>query len=229
MVTFYTSLGRYELRNTENGSHPAIIVNRREFSLTIPEMIIWSTLMWSVHTFDELRKIFHQKEREAHVLGDAEFEDYLTRLERRGLIVSGKGYTAIEALYTLIAKSYIVPLSESLWTKLGAFLHLTFRRRIPFVVTKKIFADPGLSPEEKSLLALARQAVLTTEELIRCVDSKATDISTESKLMAALYPDGIPAAGSRTCFTGLTSPNRIPVTQSVVNLYLRKQILFEPI
>jgi len=229
MMIFYTAVGRYELRNTKNGSHPVVILNRQEHYLTIQEMIIWSSLMWSVHTFEELKKVFHQKEREARILGDAEFEDYLTRLERRGLIASGKGYTAIEALYSLVAKLYVIPLSESLWAKASAFLHLTFRRRIPFAVTKKIFADPHLKAEEKSLLILARQAALTTEDLIRCVDSKATDISTESKLMAALYPDGIPDAGSRTCFAGLDSPNRILVTQLVVNLYLRKQILFEPI
>lgn len=229
MVVFYTALGRYELRNTDCGSHPVVIANRKEYCLSIGEMLIWSSLMWSVYTFDELKKIFYQKEREAHVLGDAGFEDYLARLERRGLVSSGKGYTAMEALYDLIARLYIIPVSESLWTKLGAFLHLTLRRRIPFAVTKKIFADPQLNREEKLLLMLTRQAALTAEDLIRCVDSDAKDISTESKLMTALYPDGIPAPGSRTCFTGLASPNRIPVTQTVVNLYLRKQILFEPI
>jgi hypothetical protein len=163
------------------------------------------------------------------VLGDAEFEDYLTRLEQRGLIASGRGYTDIEALYALVAKRYVVPLSESIWTKICAFLHLTFRRGMPFAVTKKIFANPKLNPEERTLLSLSRQAALTTEELIRCVDSNTDDISTESKLMAALYPNEIPAPGSRNCFTGLTSPNRIEVTKTIVNLYLRKQILFEPI
>jgi len=229
MVTFYTALGRYELRNTQEGSHPVVILNHREHCLSIQEMIIWSSLIWSVYNYDELANIFHQKEREAHVLGDAEFDDYIARLERRGLISSGKGYTAIEALYALVSKLYIVPLSESLWTKVGAFFHLTFRRHIPFSVTKKIFADPQLCPEEKSLLSLTRQAALTTEDLIRCVDSKSTDISNESKLMAALYPDGIPAASSRNEFTGMTSPNRISVTQNIVNLYLHKQILFETI
>ena len=229
MVTFYTALGRYELRKAGNGRHPIVILNRREYSLSIQEMILWSSLMWSIHTFDELKKIFYQKEREARVLGDADYEDYLARMERRGLLASGKGYTAVEALYALVAKLYIVPLSESLWTRLGAFLHLTFLRRIPFAVTKKIFAAPGLTPDEKHLLSLARQAPLTGEDLIRCVDSRAADISSESKLMAALYPDGIPPDGSRNEFAGITSPNRIPVTQTVVNLYLRKQILFEPI
>ena len=229
MMTFYTSVGRYELRHTENGSYPVILLSRREYALSIQEMILWSSLMWSVYTFDELRKIFYQKMLEAHAPGDAEFEDYLARLERRGLVKSGRGYSAIEALYALVALLYVVPLSESMWTKFGAFLHLTFRRHIPFAVTKKIFADPKLQPEEKSLLGLARQAPLTTEDLIRCVDSRTSDISTEAKLMAALYPDGIPGPGSRTCFTGMTSPHRISVTQTIVNLYLRKQILLEPI
>ena len=229
MVQFYTAVGQYKLRRAANGSYPVVILKQKEYILSIQEMILWSDLMWSVHTFDELRKTFYQKVLEAHVPGDAEYDDYLTRLQRRGLIVSGQGYTAIEALYALVAKFYIIPLTERLWTKLGAFLHLTFRRRISFAVTKKIFKRPKLRPEEKTLLALVRQAALTTEDLIRCVDSGTTDISTESNLMAALYPNGIPSPDSRTCFDGLTSSNRIPVTKAVVNLYLRKQILFEPI
>jgi hypothetical protein len=229
MVTFYTALGRYELRKTKEGSHPVVMLNRKEYLLSIQEMIIWSSLAWAVHTYDETSQIFHHKQREARVLGDALFEDYLSRLERRGLVASGRGYTGKEALYALASRLYIVPLNESLWTKLGAFLHLTFKRRMPFSVTRKIFRKPKITAEESSLLALTRQAALTTEDLIRCVDSNAADISTESKLMDALYSDGIPASGSRNCFTGMTSPNRIAVTQAVINLYLRKQIMFEPI
>ena len=178
MVTFYTAVGRYELRNGSSGQYPIVISKRKEYILSIQEMILWSSLMWNIHTGSELCKIFYQKEYDAHVLGDAEFEDYLIRLERRGLIVSGCGYTAVEALYMLVSKLYVIPLSESLLTKLGAFLHLTFRRKVPFSVTREIFSLPKLNPDEKRLLSLARQANLTTEELIRCVDNRAKDIST---------------------------------------------------
>ncbi|MDR1630759.1 MAG: hypothetical protein LBS36_11220 [Oscillospiraceae bacterium] len=229
MITFYTAVGGYEIRREKNqSSYPVIILNHKEYILSLEEMIIWSSLMWAIHTFDELSKIFYQKEREAHILGDAEFEDYLTRLERRGLVVSGRGYTAAEALYALIAKLYIEPLYEGFFTKLCAFLHLTFRQRIPFAITRKIFVRAKLTPDEKLLLCLARQAALTGEDLVRCVDSQAVDISTERKLMDALYPGGIPQPGSRDDFTGMTSANRIPVTQAVVNLYLQKQIIFKP-
>ena len=228
MVTFYAAAGRYELRRTPEGQYPVVILRNEEHALDIWEMILWSTLMWRVLTFDELCREFYAKEREAHVLSDISFEGYLKRLERRGLVVSGRGYTAVEALYALVAKLYVFPLREGLFAKLAAFLHLTFERKVPFAVTRKIFAPPRMTPMEQHIFALAEQALLTTEELIRLVDGKITDISTETKLLTALYPDGPPVQVEGSCFDYALSPNRLKVTQAVVNLYLQKLILFEP-
>ena len=62
------------------------------------------------------------------------------------------------------------------------------------------------------------QALLTTEELIRLVDQDVMDISTEHKLLAALYPDGPPTPEKGVNFDYALSPNR-----------LQKRILLEPI
>ena len=229
MVTFYAAAGRYKLRRSLEGQHPVVILRDKEYALDIWEMILWSSLMWRVLNFDELHKEFYAKEREAHVLSDISLEGYLKRLQQRGLVVSGRGYTAGEALFALVAKLYVFPLREGLLTKLAAFLHLTFDRKIPFAVTRKIFAPPHMAPMEQRLFALAEQALLTTEELIRCVDGNATDISTERKLLTALYPDGPPAPDEGSCFDYALSPNRLKVTEAVVNLYLQKLILLEPI
>jgi hypothetical protein len=229
MVTFFAAAGRYELRRTPEGQYPVVILRDREFALDIQEMILWSSLMWSVLTFDGLRRAFYRKEREAHVLGDSSLEGYLRRMRQRGLVVSGRGYTAEEALYDLVAKLYVFPLREGLFTKLAAFLHLTFDRKIPFAVTRKIFSPPRMVPMEQRIFTLAEQALLTTEELVRCVDGNVMDISTEQKLLTAMYPNGAPTPNEGVCFDYALSPNRLQVTEAVVNLYLQKLILFEPV
>jgi len=229
MVTFYAAAGRYELRHAPEGQYPVVILRDKEYGLDIWEMILWSSLMWRVLNFDELHREFYAKEREAHVLSDISLEGYLKRLRQRGLVVSGRGYTAVEALYDLVGKLYVFPLREGFLTKLAAFLHLTFERKVPFAVTRKIFAPPRMTPMEQRLFTLAEQARLTTRELIRCVDGGVTDISTERKLLTALYPDGPPAPSEDVNFDYALSPNRLKVTEAVVNLYLQKLVLFEPL
>ena len=229
MVTFFAAAGRYELRHTPEGQYPVVILREEEHVLDIQEMILWSSAMWSVPAYDELLREFARKEREAHVLGDVSFNGYLKRLMQRGLVVSGRGYTAAEALYALVAKLRVFPLREGLPVKLAAFIHLTFERKLPLAVTKKIFARTQMTPLEQSLFALSEQALLTTEELIRLIDQDVKDISTEAKLLTTLYPGGPPAPEKGVNFDYALSPNRLEVTQAVVNLYLQKRILFEPI
>lgn len=75
-------------------------------------------------------------------------------------------------------------------------------------------------------MALSRQALLSTAELIKCVEVGVSDISSDEKLLDALYSD-----------TDTTSDNigdmmrgaryQVPVTMAVANLYLRKQIILE--
>ena len=190
MITFYTAVGRYEMRNGKNGNrHPVVILNHKEHILDLQEMIIWSSSMWMIHTLDELRTIFYKKEREAHIIGESSFEDYLDRLEKKGLIVSGRDYVGIDALYNLLSKLYIVPVTGSFITKAGAFFRLTFIRGIPFRVTKNIFRKDTLTNDEKLVLSLSQQALLSTAELIKCIHKGATDLTSNDKVMDTLYDD----------------------------------------
>ena len=75
-------------------------------------------------------------------------------------------------------------------------------------------------------MALSRQAILSTAELIKCVEVGATDISTDTKLLEALYADA-----EITCdnirYMMQDAPNKVAVMIAISNLYLRKQIIFE--
>ena len=75
-------------------------------------------------------------------------------------------------------------------------------------------------------MALSRQALLSTAELIRCVELGVSDLSTDEKVMDALYNDEY-----TTCdnigYAMRDSGSKIAVTMAVANLCMRKQIIFE--
>ena len=75
-------------------------------------------------------------------------------------------------------------------------------------------------------MALARQELLSTAELIKCVEMGVSDISTTQKLMDALYDDEDTTSFNMP-IKMRSAESRETVTMAVVNLYLRKQIIFQ--
>ena len=85
---------------------------------------------------------------EAHILGDADFDAYLSRLENRGLIVSGRDITAEGALYDLLSRLSVVPLKVSFTSRIAAFVRLCAVRKMPLSIAKNIFRRiPMTEPE----------------------------------------------------------------------------------
>ena len=68
--------------------------------------------------------------------------------------------------------------------------------------------------------------LLSTAELIKCAELGVRDISTDEKLMDALYNDGDTTSDN---IPGMTLParSRERITTAAANLYLRKQIIFQ--
>ena len=75
-------------------------------------------------------------------------------------------------------------------------------------------------------MALSKQALLSTAELIKCADCGVTDVSTDEKLLNALYSDA-DSNSDNLPFLMRGTKQQIPVTMAVANLYLRKQIVLE--
>ncbi len=226
-MTLYTAIGKYEFRKDKEGNRlPVIIDEEKEYTLDIWEMILWSSLIWNIHTHDEITNIFYKKEREVHVLGELSCETYIDRLENKGLVVSGHGITAVDALHDLLSKLYVIPVTANFFTKSAAFLHLTFMKRIPYKVTRHIFDKPQFSAAEAKVMKLAGQNRLSVGELIKCVECGIVDVSTNDKLMDSLYTDDITTYKNiGTLFRTYDSCN--PVLEAVATLYLNKHILFE--
>ena len=140
--------------------------------------------------------------------------------------LEGTGETDFEALYALLGGLYVVPLSESLPLKLTAFLKLTVQKGVSVSKAKALFQRDHPNEQEAQVMALSRQALLSTAELIKCAELGVRDISTDEKLMDALYNDD-DTTSDNIADMMLTAKSREQITAAVANLYLRKQIIFQ--
>lgn len=227
MMKFYTAVGQYKVKADRSGrKYPIVIKDGQEYCLSMEEMIIWVSSLWKIHTYDELEKTFYCKEREAHILGDAEFDSYLNRLEMRGLMVSGRDITDEGALYNLLSKLHVVPIKVSFISKLTAFIRLSAVRKMPLSVTKKVFCRMPLTDNEKRVVNLSEQFPLSMAELIACFDNGALRISTEQQLIGVLYGASAPADIDLKA-QAYVSDNRRIVMEAVANLYLKQAILLQ--
>lgn len=227
MMKFYTAVGQYRIQRDRQGrQYPVVLKERQEFCLSIEEMIIWASSLWRIHTYDELESLFYRKEREAHILGDADFGAYLSRLENRGLIVSGRDITAEGALYDLLSRLSVVPLKTSFTSRAAAFIRLCAVRKIPLSVAKKIFLRPAMTKPEKRILKLSGKFRLSTAELIACFDNDVYTIATEQQLVNAVYGTHHPEEFNLKAQT-YCSDNRRTVITAVANLYLKQAIMLQ--
>ncbi len=227
MMKFYTAIGQYKVITDETGRrYPVVIQDGKECCLSLEEMIIWASSLWKIHTYSELEKIFYRKEQEAHILGEADFDAYLSRLETRGLVVSGRDITDEGALYDLLSKLHVIPVRVSFFSKVTAFIHMTLVRKMPLSVTKKIFYKIPLSEDEKRVLHLSAKFPLSAAELIACFDNGAFDISSEQQLIGALYGASVPADVDLKALA-YASDNRRIVMEAVANLYLKQAIMLQ--
>ena len=150
----------------------------------------------------------------------------MRRLLQRGLVAEGCGETGEDALYALLSSLYVIPISDSLLLRLISFVKLTVFGHVPFAVTKKLFQKDRRNANERQIYQLSRQALLSTAELIKCVEYDIRTIHSESQLMDALYADSITTSDNIADMVRPLSCCR-PVLQAVANLYLRRQIIFE--
>ena len=225
--TYYTALGHFQRRSSGLGrSYPVIIINQKEYCVDIQEMALWTALNWRLLDFSQIEAEYHKLDRDCAIPALRTLENCLGRLCTRGLVASGTGGTDFEALYDLLGGLYVSPLSESLPLRLAAFLKLTLLKGVPIFKARELFQKDRPSEEEAQVMALSRQALLSTAELIKCVELGVRDISTDEKLMDALYNDE-DTTSDNIADMMLTAKSREPITAAVANLYLRKQIIFQ--
>ena len=222
---FYTAVGHFCRKTDANGrTYPVILVNQEEHMVDMQEMAVWTVLNWRFLHLEQIEMKYGQLAGELPPARRTR-ETCLNRLEMRGLIARGVGDTDFEALYDLLGGLYVVPLSESLPLRLATFWKLLLDG-VPFAKARQLFQKDRPSAREVQVLALSRQALLSTAELIKCAEVGATDVSTDEKLMKALIDNDYTTSDSLP-FEMLAAKQRTPITMAVANLYLRKQIIFD--
>ena len=222
---FYTAVGHFCRKTDANGrTYPVILVNQEEHMVDMQEMAVWTVLNWRFLHLEQIEMKYGQLAGELPPARRT-LETCLNRLEMRGLIARGVGDTDFEALYDLLGGLYVVPLAESLPLRLATFWKLLLDG-VPFAKARQLFQKDRPSAREVQVLALSRQALLSTAELIKCAEVGATDVSTDEKLMKALIDNDYTTSDS-IVFEMLEAEQRTPITMAVASLYLRKQIIFE--
>ncbi len=225
--TYYTAVGHFRRKRDGSGNtYPVILVNRQEYPVDIQEMTVWTILSWRLLNFPDLTRKYEHMAKELCVSERRTLENCIGRLKTRGLIASGSGDTDLDAIYDLLDSLYVVPVSESLPLRLATFCKLTLINGVPFAKAKQLFRRDRPNEREAQIMALSKQALLSTAEIIKCVELGVSDLSSEQKIVDALYND------TETTDTNIhhlmrNATSKAQVIMDIINLYLRKQIIFE--
>lgn len=226
-MTFYCALGAFE--KDHETQQPIIIRHGQPYGVIFEEFVLWSTLFWSINSYDEMQEAYENKMRQSGVQTCYDFDGVFQRLLLRGLIAQGAGDSGIDALYELLGNLFLVPVKTLIWDKLGAFFHMTFVKGIPFGITRHIFDNDLdiLTQCERSVWNLTRQQILTTAELIRCAELNLQDVSSDAEIVQQLYGRGDDVNHSNVFIHARFSDKQQPVLEAAANLYLKKYVLFE--
>lgn len=227
MRTYYAAVGNFRRKKDDEGrTYPVIVINQQEYMVDMQEMALWSCLNWRITDAQQARSYYEELEDSLYPFITRTFESCLKRLEVRGLVASGTGETDFDALYNLLSELYVAPISESLVLRALTFLKMVVLDKVPVSKASLLFRRDQPNQKEAQVMALSKQTILSTAELIKCAEVGVRDLSTDQKVMAALYNDD-----TTTCdnigWEMQGTANQKPVTLAVANLYLRKQIIFE--
>lgn len=226
MIKLYTAIGKYEVREDYGGmKEPLVIVNQKEMALSREEMTMWSCLIWYIFTKEELQEAYKIKAEKAE-LDPERFEQVLQRMEVRGLVVHAVADRGDDALYKLLANLYIVPLHSSLLQKIMAFIKLVLKEGMPVSVAKIVLEKDEFTDMEQKVMHLAKQALLSSAEVVKCIGRDVTDVSTSEKVMDALYDDDVSTCDNLGYFMRFFKGHQQTV-EAIVTLYLNRNLIFD--
>ncbi|MCX4273594.1 MAG: hypothetical protein OSJ71_15230 [Acetatifactor sp.] len=227
--TLYTAIGRFERRHNGCGrSCPVIVLGGKEYMADLQEMAVWTILNWRIVRKEDIGALYEEMVGKSSMPISRPWDACVERLLVRGLLVSGSGDTEYDALYDLISSLYIIPTASSFPLRLAAFLKLAFSSHVPFSAAGKLFRKDRRTPGEREVMHLARQALLSTAEIIKCTEKGIRRLPGVNSIMDGLYDDR-DTTSDNIGILMKSSPGTKDITLAVANLYLRQQIIFERI
>jgi hypothetical protein len=223
----YTAIGKFKIKHAEKGLRYPYIENcRKEYILDLQEMILWTTLNWRILSADEITPFYEHKIEEAKLTPQRSMYECMNRLVQRGLIAEGIGNTKADALYDMISELYVIPISENLLLKAICFIRLICCYKMPYTEAKKVFRKEKQDTEAEKIICLAKQATLSTAEIIKCISQNTIHFANEAELIDLLYHDEY-TTSDNIAYAVQALPQCFSVAKTIANLYLQKQIIFE--
>ena len=221
MVEYFVTKGKLVVRNSE----PLVIVKEDVKALSQLEFILWTSLHWNVMNKESLKTEFDRRMRKYHLNEDVSFEQTLNRLKTRGLIAGKSDYLAVDALYNLVKDLYVVPLGTVNVFKKKMMFGVMLINGVPFDKCREAMCDFELKGLEKQIVGFSKRLKVSGAELIRIIDKDLWNIKSEDDIVPLAYEDNedMNSLGNFTRF----SKDKTKVLEAIVNLYLKKQIVFE--
>lgn len=230
MLTLYTAIGRLKIKRDEPGHPvPVVINNKKEYQLSEHELILWSCLAFQILQIYELEKSYDNRLKASaslkNMANPSPFSYYLNRLLLRNLIVKGDGLTGVDALYRLLGKLHIQPVSDRFSVRLFTCIQLCLEGKIKIHDFGRHLKKEKCKPMEETVLELIKATDLTTAELLTCVEQGAT-AKNPKEVWNLLYEN------TDETYESLAEEAQLlhiqyPVLQAIGNLYLNKQISFQ--
>lgn len=222
MVEFLVTKGKLVVRNSE----PLVVVGGEERALSKIEFILWTSLHWNVLNNESLKAEFDRKMKKCGIDSETSFEQTLSRLKTRGLVAGKSDYLAVDALYNLVKDLYVVPLGTvNIFKRAMTFAYMFFIQGISFYKCRETMDDFNLNCLEKQIVSFSKRLKVSVAELIRISDKDLWNIKSEDDIVPLAYEDNedMNSLGNFTRF----SEGKTKVLEAIVNLYLKKQIVFE--
>lgn len=226
-MKLYAAAGRFVHKRDSNGqTYPIIILGSREYLVDPQEFMIWINANWRICRWEEIGKYYASSATEAGYHNDRSWQDCTRRLLVRGLLVCGCGETKYDALYDLLSSMYIIPARGRITLRLYVVIKLVLQGKASLRAAKRLFHTYTRTEGEKLILRLAKQVLISTAEVIFCLEKGIKNIRNEYGLMDAVYADsettsdniGQTAKGFHCCQD---------VLEAVGNLYISQQLIFD--
>ena len=221
MVEYFVTKGKLVVRNNE----PLVVADGEAKALSQPEFILWTSLYGSILNKGSLEEEFNRRMKKYGLYGDVSFEQTLARLETRQLIASKSDYLAADALYNLVKELYVVPLGTVSVLKRALTFILMFIKGASIEECIKVTDSFKVSDLEKRIIKFSKKIKVSVAEMIRINDKNLWNIKSEEDIVPLAYEEheDMDSLGNYTRF----SKDKNKVLEAVVNLYLKKQIVFE--
>lgn len=225
--TLYTAVGRMTRTKDYQGIEcPMIILGGKEYMLDLQELLLWTCLNWRIARKEEIEVFYNRLSKGSGYVPTRTLNACISRMLTRGLIVSGTGETEYDALYDLLSAMYIIPVCGKPLLQFLTVARLVLLNRVKLSIAGKILRRDRKSEDEQRVMDLARQALLSTAEIIRCVEMDVTNLPNSDSIMEAIYNDRETTSDNIGALVK-TAPCTKEVLVAVANLYLRKQLIFD--